>query len=395
MRISKFLLAMAAAVMMLPSCNTAPTREQRTDEALKAVMEEFKTVGLAVAVVKDGEFLYNKSFGYKDLENQIPLQNGDVVRIASTSKSFVATGIMQLVEKGLLSLDDDVSDLIGFKVRNPHFPDTPITLRMILSHTASINDNGENYFTLDHINPAVNGDCADAYFTYGPGEGYNYSNLGMNLAGTILEKISGVRFDNYIRDNIIKPLGLYGGHNVDSLDASRFALIYHLDENGEYAVSDGPYKSRADEMPNYVLGYSAPIFSPTGGVKMSVEDLAKYVMMHMNFGELNGVRIISEESSKIMQTAVPFTKGDAINTYCLGLGEFPYQTDEPKYNVPGNYLIGHSAGSYGLSGIMLWSNSDKWGMVAMANGLTNIPGKSFLQTIATAVYHACVEEELK
>lgn len=384
-------MAIAASLMVFASCT--PTREQRTDEALKLIMDEYKTVGLAVAVVKDGEFIYNKSFGYKDLANKVPLQNGDIVRIASTSKSFTATGIMQLVDKGLLSLNDDVSDLIGFRVRNPRYPDTPITLRMILSHTASINDNGENYFTLDHINPAINGDCADAYFTYGPGEGYNYSNLGMNLAGTILEKVSGVRFDNYIRDNIIKPLGLYGGHNVDSLDASKFALIYHL-EDGEYVVSDGPYKSRAEDMPNYVLGYSAPIFSPTGGVKMSVEDLAKYVMMHINYGELNGVRIISEESSRIMQTPVPFTKGDAKNTYCLGLGEFPYQTDEPKYNVPGNYLIGHSAGSYGLSGIMLWSPSDKWGMVAMATGLTP-NGKSFLQAIATAVYHACVEEELK
>ena len=391
MRISKFFMAIAASVAIFTSCS--PTREQQTDEALKLIMDEYKTVGLAVAVVKDGEFIYNKSFGYKDLANNVPLQNGDIVRIASTSKSFTATGIMQLVDKGLLSLNDDVSDLIGFRVRNPRYPDTPITLRMILSHTASINDNGENYFTLDHINPAINGDCADAYFTYGPGEGYNYSNLGMNLAGTILEKVSGVRFDNYIRDNIIKPLGLYGGHNVDSLDASKFALIYHL-EDGEYVVSDGPYKSRAEDMPNYVLGYSAPIFSPTGGVKMSVEDLAKYVMMHINYGELNGVRIISEESSRIMQTPVPFTKGDAKNTYCLGLGEFPYQTDEPKYNVPGNYLIGHSAGSYGLSGIMLWSPSDKWGMVAMATGLTP-NGKSFLQAIATAVYHACVEEELK
>ena len=392
MKFFKFFLATTASVMLFASCTTGPSREQRTDEALKVVMNDYKTVGLAVAVVKDGEFIYNKSFGYKDLANKIPLSNGDVVRIASASKSFTATGIMQLVDKGLVSLDDDVSDLIGFKVRNPHFPDTPITLRMILSHTASINDNGENYFTLDHINPAVNGDCADAYFTYGPGEAYNYSNLGMNLAGAILEKISGVRFDNYIRDNIIKPLGLYGGHNVDSLDASRFALIYHL-EDGEYAVSDGPYTSRAAEMPNYVLGYSAPIFSPTGGVKMSVEDLAKYVMMHINYGELDGVRIISEKSAREMQTPVPFTKGDAINTYCLGLGEFPYQTDEPKYNVPGNYLVGHSAGSYGLSGIMLWSTSDKWGMVAMATGLTNIPGKSFLQRIATDVYNACVKEQ--
>ncbi len=119
--------------------------------------------------------------------------------------------------------------------------------------------------------------------------------------------------------------------------------------------------------------------------------VAASVMMHINYGELDGVRIISEESARTMQTAVPFTKGDGINTYCLGLGEFPYQTREPKYNVPGNYLIGHSAGSYGLSGIMLWSPSDKWGMVAMATGLVPVEGKSFLQAIASEVYDACVK----
>ena len=386
----KYFPAIAASLILLASCT--PAHVKRTDEALGAIMDEYNIVGLAVAVVKDGEFLYNKSFGYKDLANKVPLQNGDLVRIASTSKSFTATGLMQLVDKGLISLDDDVSDLIGFRVRNPHHPNTPITLKMILSHTSSINDNGENYFTLDHINPAINGDCTDAYFTYGPGEEYNYSNLGMNLAGAILEKISGVRFDNYIRDNIIRPLGLYGGHNVDSLDAGKFALIYRM-KDGEYAVSDGPYKSRAEDMPNYIMGYSAPIFSPTGGIKISVEDLAKYVMMHINYGELNGVRIISTESAKAMQTPVPFTKEGAVNTYCLGLGQLPYQTDEPKYNVPGNYLIGHSAGSYGLSGIMIWSPSDKWGIVAMATGLTAVPGRSFLQHITTDIYHACIEEK--
>ena len=390
MILRKYIPAIAVSLIMLASCT--PARVQRTDEALGAIMDEYKIVGLAVAVVKDGEFLYNKSFGYKNLETGTPLSNGDIVRIASVSKSFTATALMQFVDKGVISLDDDVSDLIGFRVRNPHHPDIPITLKMILSHTSSIMDKEDDYFTLDHINPAVNGDCTDSYYTYAPGEQYNYSNMAINLAGAIIEKLSGVRFDDYIRENIIWKLGLYGGHNVDSLDAGKFATIYK-NINGEYVASDGPYKSRSEDMPNYIIGYSAPIFSPTGGVKMSVEDLAKYMMMHINYGELNGVRIISTESAKAMQTPVPFTKEGAINTYCLGLGQLPYQTDDPKYNVPGNYLIGHSAGSYGLSGIMIWSPSDKWGIVAMATGLTAVPGRSFLQHITTEIYHACVEEK--
>lgn len=390
MKISKFFLAVATSVFVISSC--APSLEQRTDDAIKAVMEEFQVVGLAAAAVKDGEIVYNKSFGYKNLEEKTPLANGDIVRIASVSKSFTATALMQYVDRGVISLDDDVSDLIGFKVRNPHHPDIPITLKMILSHTSSIKDKEDDYFTLDHINPATNGDCADSYFTYAPGEAYNYSNMAINLSGAILEKLSGVRFDNYIRDSIINKLGLYGGHNVDSLDASKFAMIYKK-VDGEWVMSDGPYKSRSEDMATYKIGYNAPIFSPTGGVKMSVEDLAKYMMMHMNDGELNGVRIISPESAKAMRTPVPFTKeGGVQNTYCLGLGQLTGQVHDPKYQVPGT-LIGHSAGSYGLSGIMLWSPDDQWGVVAMATGLVPIEGKSFLQAIADAIYQARIKGE--
>ena len=183
MRNSKFFLAIFALVILFAACS--PSKEQLTDQAIKGVLDEFQAVGISAAVVKDGKIVYNNSFGYKNLETKTPLANDDVMRIASISKSFTATSLMQLVDKGIISLDDDVSDLIGFKIRNPHFPDDTITLRMVLSHTASIRDK-EDYFTLDHLNPAVYGDCEESYFQYRPGEGYNYSNMGLNLAGTIL-----------------------------------------------------------------------------------------------------------------------------------------------------------------------------------------------------------------
>ncbi len=299
LKIQSFVVILLSLLLMT-AC--APSREELTSQAINEVMNEFQAVGISAAVVKNGKIVYNESFGYKDLEAKTPLTNEDVMRIASISKSFTATSLLQLVDKGILSLDDDVSDLIGFKIRNPHHPDIPITLKMVLSHTASIRDK-EDYFTLDHLNPAIYGDCVESYFEYKPGEGYNYSNMGLNLAGTILEKVSGVRFDDYVRENVIHKLGLYGGHNIDSLDANKFALLYNF-RDGAYVESKGAYKSRSEEMPSYVFGYSSPIFSPTGGVKISAHDLAIYMMMHMNYGEYNGIRIISEESSKIMQTPV-------------------------------------------------------------------------------------------
>lgn len=390
MHVFRFLLAVVTMLMVLSSSSLSPSAKQRTDQAIKDVLDEFNAVGISAAVVKDGKIVYNESFGYKDLNTKTPLANDDIMRIASISKSFTATSLLQLVDKGIISLDDDVSDLIGFKIRNPHHPDVPITLKMILSHTSSIRDK-EDYFTLDHLNPAVYGDCEESYFKYKPGEGYCYSNMGLNLAGTILEKVSGVRFDNYVKDNVIRKLGLYGGHNVDSLDNSRFAIIYSR-KNGEYVESKGSYRPTADRMKDYVFGYSSPMFSPTGGVKISAHDLAVYMMMHMNYGEYNGIRIISEKSAKAMQTPVWKNEGSEEDQYGLCLNDFINYIDDEKYNVPGNYPVGHTGSAYGLNSIMIWSPKDGWGIVAMTNGFTYVKDKSFLKTLTNAIYKACIKE---
>ena len=382
-----FLIVAAMATLCATSCTSSV--EKRTNEAILQVMDEFQAVGVSAVVVKDGQIVYNQSFGYKDLETQTPLCNDDMMRIASISKSFTATGLMQMVEKGVISLDDDVSDLIGFQIRNPHHPKVPITLRMILSHTASIRDK-EDYSTLDHLNPAVYGDCVESYYEYKPGEGYNYSNLGLNLAGTILEKASGVRFDQYVKDNVILPLGLVGGHNVDNLDANKLVSLYNCID-GQYVKSNA-YGSVAHRLENYVMGYSAPMFSPTGGVKISAHDLATYMMMHMNYGELNGVRIISEESAKTMQTPVWMKQNPAEDQYGLCLYEFVDYIDDEQYNQPGQYPIGHEGDAYGLRSVMIWSPADGWGIVAMTNGYTPIEGKEFRQTLANAIYKAYIKD---
>ena len=386
MRINHIFFVLAAT-LCVTSC-TSPM-EKRTNQAIQQVMDEFQAVGVSAAIVKDGQIIYNQSFGYKDLETLTPLSNDDMMRIASISKSFTATSLMQLVEKGIISLDDDISDLIGFQIRNPHHPDVPITLRMILSHTASIRDK-EDYSTLDHLNPAVYGDCVESYYEYKPGEGYNYSNLGLNLAGTILEKASGVRFDQYVKDNVILPLGLVGGHNVDNLDANKLVSLYNCID-GQYVKSNA-YGSVAHRLENYVMGYSAPMFSPTGGVKISARDLATYMMMHMNYGELNGVRIISEESAKTMQTPVWMKQNPAEDQYGLCLYEFVDYIDDEQYNQPGQYPIGHEGDAYGLRSVMIWSPADGWGIVAMTNGYTPIEGKEFRQTLANAIYKAYIKD---
>lgn len=385
MKTKTMILAMLAGAMLTTSC-TSPT-EKKIDAAIQEVMQQYECVGMTAVIIKDGEVIYDKAFGYKDLDSKEPLTTSHMMRIASISKSFTATGLMRQVEQGIISLDDDISDLIGFQIRNPHHPEVPITLRMILSHTASFRD-PENYSTLDHLNPAISGDCADTYYDYKPGEGYNYSNLGLNLAGTILEKVTNIRFDQYIRDSIILPLGLEGGHNIDMLDSSRIASLYNY-RNGAYVKSPA-YGSVSHRLDNYTMGYSAPIFSPTGGVKISTQDLAQYMKMHMNYGELNGVRIMSEESAKTMQTPVWMLQHTHPweDQYGLCLQEFVDFIDNPKYNTPGNYPIGHTGDAYGLRSIIIWSPAEGWGIAAMTNGYILNPELDILKPLANGIIEA-------
>ncbi len=352
------------------------TYAQSIEEQLQREMEDYHAVNLAVAVVKDNEIIYANQFGWKDLEAKIPLEKDDVFRIASLSKSFAATAVMQLVEQGKLSLDDEVSDLIGFPYRNPNFPDTPITLKMLLSHTSSLTDK-QKYSSLDIINPETNPDWAKSYADYAPGTKYRYCNLGYNTIGAIVEKVSGQRFDLYIKEHILDPLKLYGGYLPGEMDASKFAQLYRYDtKTGKNKKSTAAYRSLRSRLENYKMGYSAAKLSPTGNMKISAPDLAKYMMMHMNYGSLDGVQIISEESAKLMQQ--PHARMDSLRHYGFALRH-------DKVIVPGVDLIGHGGTAYGMRSAMMFDPEKKFGMVMMASGF-ELSDPDFRSRITAILY---------
>jgi CubicO group peptidase (beta-lactamase class C family) len=243
-----FFFIVTTALFSFPCYSYA--QSSKAEAGIRAIMESTPVMGLSVAVVKKGKIIYTHSFGLKDRENNIPLTDDCIFRIASISKSFSATSIMQLVEAKKLSLEDDISNLVGFKIRNPKYPETIITLRMVMSHRSSINDS-QGYFTLDAINPAKNKDWAKCYNDYEPGNGYQYCNLNYNMVGTIIEKISGERFDAYVPKHILTPLKLYGGYNVNLLDSNRFARIYEYNgDSGKFFWQPAAYAPRKAEIAN-------------------------------------------------------------------------------------------------------------------------------------------------
>lgn len=342
--------------------------QDATTQRLNQLMQEHPVMGLSIAVVKEGKVVHTQALGWKE-EGKVSLQTSDLFRIASISKSFTATGLLQLVEKGKISLDDEVSSLIGFPIRNPKFPDRVITLRMLLSHTSSLNDS-QGYFTLDVAHPDKNVRWQEVYNTYSPGEGYQYCNLNFNLAGAILEKHSGVRFDTYIQENILKPLGLYGGYDVDQLDKSRLATLYaYQRDSSKFIPSPAAYVSKSEELKTYIPGYSTPIFSPTGGMKISAPDLAKYLLLHMNYGKVGKVRLISSAHSQEMQT--PLSSDE---NYGLAL----WKTD---VLIPGVELVGHTGSAYGLYSALFFNPEEKYGFVVISNGCDPTEEEGYIRVI--------------
>jgi CubicO group peptidase (beta-lactamase class C family) len=340
---------------------------------IQEVIKKYDAVGLSVAVVKKGKIIYTHSLGLKDIESNTSLSENSLFRIASISKSFSATSVMQLAEKGKLDLADDFSKLVGFKVRNPRYPETVITLKMVMSHTSGINDS-QGYFNLDVINPAKNPDWAKCYNGYEPGKGYQYCNLNYNMIGAVIENLGGERFDQYVKHHILDPLKLYGGYCVDSLDNNLFTTLYEYDTvSKKFTAAPMAYAPRREELKNYMMGYSTPVLSPTGGMKISAPDLARYMTMHMYKGEYNGVRILSKKSSAAMQTKISEEEG-----YGLAI-----RTVDNL--IPGKTMKGHTGSAYGLFSTMFFQPDEKFGFVVITNGCRDTYANGFNDLLAATV----------
>lgn len=373
------ILAISILASIRPSAQPS-----KADAAVRAILQEHPVAGMSVAVVKRGKVVYRRAFGSKDLEKGTPLSENDIFRIASVSKTFAATAVMQLCEEGRLDLEDDVSPLIGFTVRHPAFPDKPVTLRMLLSHRSSINDS-QGYFTLDAIDPTKNPDWAKCYSDCEPGSEYRYCNLNFNMVGTIVERASGLRYDLYVKRRILDPLRIYGGYRVDSLDGNRFAKIYqYVPDSSRFIHSPAAYDPRRAEFASYVPGRSTPILSPTGGMKTSAGDLAEYMSMHMKQGRHRGRRLLSRKSTAEMQRPHSGEEG-------YGLAMMT-----SRNLIPGRVMKGHTGSAYGLHSLMFFDPVKRFGIVAVSNGCD--PGQTdgfntVLHRTANALYENLIRKQ--
>lgn len=382
---------------------TAVSEDDKLSVGLKEILydEKYGVPGIGVAVAKNGKIIYSHTFGNRYIdeeqpENNLPLNKETKVRIASISKTFTAVAYMQLAEQGKIDLDDDVSKYLGFKLQNPNYPDIPITSRMLLSHTSSIRD-GEvyaiapNYSISEFFTPQGKFYEEGAHFApYGevPGEYFCYTNLNYGILATIIEKVTGIRFDEYVRQMIFVPMDIKASYNIadfksDELyDLSVVYQKYHddLSGSGRWQPQIDDYyngSTTAYDLSEYKIGTNGTVFSPQGGLRISLLDLEKWLLMFLNDGKYQGKTILSKKTVDEMFT--PYwvlnsgkTNGDTYGGLmcCYGLGIHNMLNIDKDRFLPDRDIVmaGHFGEAYGLLAGMFLDRKNKQGFIYFING---------------------------
>ena len=250
--------------------------------------------------------------GYADVAAQRRITVDDPARIASISKLVTTLGVMRLVEQGKLNLDEDVSKQLGWTLRNPAFPETPITLRMLLSHTSSLTDNAGYWnVALDEDIRTLANDPKAWDATHAPGTWFRYTNLNFPLVASVMERASGERFDRLMQRLVLRPLGLHACFNWATCDAATVARAVVLYDDAGKPEKDDLHGKAPDcpviaarngncDLSTWVAGRNGTLFSPQGGLRISVMDLARIGQLLLNEGRIGKTRFLSAKSLQAM-----------------------------------------------------------------------------------------------
>ena len=287
----------------------------------------------------------------------------DPVRGASVSKLVVALGVMRLVEAGTLDLDRDVSDYLGWRLRNPAFPDAPVSLQMLLSHTAGVRDDNDYRVPLGKTVRAALADPRAWDARHQPGAYFTYSNLNFPAVASIMERTTGERFDLLLQRLVLKPLGVEACFNwptCSDAQVARAVVLYHRDGS----VRSDDLKGRQPPCPvftdsascdltGYRPGDNGALFSPQGGLRIAARGLAKIGQMFLNDG--NG--FLSPASLAALTTPLwtfngsnGETEGGFYCRYALAVQTVATKQGGCRDDLfgDGKARIGHAGEAYGL-----------------------------------------------
>jgi CubicO group peptidase (beta-lactamase class C family) len=343
------------------------TNDKNFDSEMKLLMRLCYSPSLTACIIKDNKIAWAKSYGFSDVYKFKRAAIDDIYPVGSVTKAITATALLQLYDKGVFDLDDDVSQYLPFSLRNPKYPDVNITFRMLLSHRASLYDyciyekkvmhqtilfsdifNDLGSWLKEALLPGGQFYKSQYWYDYKPGTKATYSNVGFMLIGYLVEKLSGMSIEEYCQENIFKPLNMMNtSYHPQNLDKEKMVTPY-LKKAGIYIP-----------LPKY----DAKSLAVIGGVRTTLEDLSHFLIAHMNNGVYNGFRLLNESTVELMHNCI---YPEAVNHRYLaknrkyGLGWF----DADQF---GEIVSGHGGMCPGGVCFMMMSKSSGIGFIFFTN----------------------------
>jgi CubicO group peptidase (beta-lactamase class C family) len=306
---------------------TAADLDAFLDGFIPLALERGDIAGAVVVVVKDGQVLFEKGYGVSDVDKQTPVDpHTTLFRPGSISKLFTWTAVMQLVEQHELDLDADINTYLDFKI--PPAFGKPITLRNLMTHTPGFEETDKSLFMNDPKKYMALDTALKLWVPkriFAPGTVPAYSNYGAALAGYIVQRVSGEPFEQYVSHHIFQPLGMVHSTFVQPLPKSFVS-----------AMSNGYDKASTKAQPFELIP-----MSPAGALSASADDIARFVIAHLNNGNYNGVQILKPETA-IKMHGIAYQRLPLVPGMAYGF----YHEDRN-----GHVIIGHG-------GDTLWFHSD-------------------------------------
>lgn len=332
-----------------PVEQTAPDRyHQKLQPVLEKLIQQQQLPGLAIAVVEDNRVVYAAAFGVRNLSRtDDPITTRSLFHMASITKTFVATSIMQLVEAGKIDLDVPVVKYLPyFRMADERYK--TITVRQMVTHTSGMPDVDDYEWNKPQYDDGsleryVRG-LGDLKLEFAPGQRFQYSNMAFEVLGDVIAKVSEESFEHYVQHHILTPLGMKDSTLlVKEADPKLLAWGHELDEAG-------------NPCPSKVYPYNR-IHSPSSDLHSNVLDMARWAIANMNRGELDGARILKSSTYEVMWKSAGKFNGKASPT---GISWF---LDDYK----GNKMISHDGGDTGfLTGLAMLPDK-KIAVVWLAN----------------------------
>jgi CubicO group peptidase (beta-lactamase class C family) len=326
-----------------------------------------KLPGISAAIVKDQEILWSCAFGLANVEKNVKMEAPTLCSICSISKLFTSVAIMKLYDEGKLRLDDRIEDLLPWYDLEQKFPDSgPVTIRSLLTHSSGLpREANFPYWTGPDFpfptSDQVKDELSEQETLYPASTWFQYSNLGMTLLGQVIEEVSGISYDEYIRQNILIPLGLQNTRTElpENLYGNQLATGYSaLKRNGER------------EKVNF---FQAKGIKPAAGLSSNVLDLAKFASWQFRLIDTTIAEILKPSTLKYMYNVhwkePDVHWGEPYWKIYWGLGFIVFEGQDKSK------LVGHGGDCPGYRSFLILNPESKIAVASMVNANGTSPEK--------------------